>query len=182
MACSYQLSRVHASSLVGNRMLVDKFRDVDLVICCVALTDYAENYEDVDGLLTNKMLESKKVFEKIVTHPTLADKHFLLVLNKFDLLEEMIKQVPLSECSWFRDFNPVARNEMPQRAFCYVGWKFKRTFRSLTGRKLFVALGTALDAASVDEALRYGKEILKWENDAHNFNMLYTSSDISESF
>ena len=53
---------------------------------------------------------------------------------------------------------------LAQCGFHYVGSKFKRTFSSLTGRKLYVKQATALDAASVDEALIYGKEIGKWEN------------------
>lgn len=128
------------------------------------------------------MLENKKVFERMVTHPALAGKHFLIVLNKFDLLEEMINQVPLSECSWFCDFSPVMRNNNPflaQHALHYVGLKFKETFRSLTGRKLYVKQATALEAHSVDEALRYGKEIFKWEDEVHNFPIDQECSSVS---
>ncbi|XP_057769760.1 uncharacterized protein LOC130989709 isoform X2 [Salvia miltiorrhiza] len=171
-----QLIRVHASSLGGNCKLLDTFKDVDLVLCCVSLTDYAEYYEDADGLRSNKMLETKKVFEKIVTHPALAGKNFLVVLNKFDLLEETIKQVPLSECGWFHDFNPVVSFDF-NPVIHYVGSKFKKTFRSLTGRKLYVKQATALDARSVDEALMYGKEICKWEDDVRNFPVDEWSSD-----
>lgn len=74
---------------------------------------------------------------------------------------------------------------LAQLAFHHVGMKFKKTFHSLTGRKLYVTLATAMDANSVDGALRYGKEILEWENDVHNF-MIYESAsdsfDTSESF
>ncbi|KAH6774604.1 hypothetical protein C2S51_013008 [Perilla frutescens var. frutescens] len=177
---SYQLSRVNASSMGGNCKLLDLFKDVNLVLCCVALTDYADYNEDVDGLRTNKMLENKKLFEKIATHPALAEKPFLVVLNKFDLFEEMIKQVPLSECGWFRDFNPWNGNKSPflaQHAFHYVGMKFKRTFCSLTGRKLYVTRATAMDANSVDEALRYGKEVIEWDNDLPNYEYSSDSFD-----
>ncbi|KAL1557137.1 non-specific serine/threonine protein kinase [Salvia divinorum] len=179
---SCRLIRVHASSLEGNYKLLDMFKDVDVVLCCVSLTDYAEYYEDVDGHRTNKMLENKKIFEKIVSHPALAGKDFLVVLNKFDLLEEMIKQAPLSECSWFHDFNPVNGNSNPALAQCgfhYVGSKFKKTFSSLTGRKLYVKQATALDAPSVDEALMYSKEIVKWENDLRNVPVEEWCSDSS---
>lgn len=158
--------------------MLDTFKDVNLVLCCVSLTDYA-----VDGLRTNKMLENKKVFEKIVTHPALAGKDFLVVLNKFDLLEEMINQVPLTECSWFCDFSPFLGNNnssLAQNALYYVGVKFKETFRSLTGRKLYVKRATALETHSVDEVLRYGKEIFKWEDEVRNFPIEEWCSDSLE--
>ncbi|KAK9988223.1 hypothetical protein SO802_028462 [Lithocarpus litseifolius] len=85
----------------------DMFEDTDIVLFCVASSDYDEYSVDRNGVLTNKMLASKELFESIVTHPTFENKNFLLILNKFDLLEEKIKQVPLTQCEWFRDFKPV---------------------------------------------------------------------------
>ncbi|KAL8554391.1 hypothetical protein ACS0TY_002541 [Phlomoides rotata] len=186
---SYQLIRVHSSSLGENCKWLEMFEDVDLVLYCVSLTDYAEYYEDNNGNLKNKMLDSMELFEKIITHPTIADKHFLLVLNKFDLLEEMIEQVPLSQCELFHDFNPVLSQHphnpnsnnnpsMAQRAFHYVGLKFVRLFSSLThDRKLFVSRATGLEADSVDKALRYGKEILKWADERITVSMEELSSE-----
>lgn len=152
------------------------FEDTNLVIYCVSLTDYAEYYEDINGVSTNKMLITKKLFETIVTHPTLTDKEFLLVLNKFDLLEETIERAPLAECDWFRDFNPAInppphRSPMAQRAFHYVAVKFKRLFASLTGRKLFVSRATGLEGDSIDRVLRYGREILKWNDEMRSVSV-----------
>lgn len=166
------------------------FEGSDLVLFCISLTEYAEYHEDINGTRSNKLLETKRLFERIITHPTLADKQFLLILNKFDLLDEMIYETPLSQCEWFQDFNPVMSKHphnpnsnnnpsLAQRAFHYVGVKFKRLFSSLTGRKLFVVQATGLEADSVDKALRYGKEILKWEDERHTVSM---NQDSSESF
>ncbi|CAF2147031.1 unnamed protein product [Brassica rapa] len=77
------------------------FEDADLVIFCVSLTDYGEYIEDIEGVLVNKMIANKQLFESMVTHPILADKRFLLVLTKFNLLEEKIEEVPLRTCKWF---------------------------------------------------------------------------------
>lgn len=164
------------------------FEDADLVLFCISLTEYAEYHEDINGTRSNKLLETKRLFEKIITHPTLAEKHFLLVLNKFDLLDEMIGEAPLSQCEWFQDFNPVISQHphnpnsnnnpsLAMRASHYVGVKFKRLFYSLTGRKLFVVRATGLEADSVDKALRYGKEILKWEDERHTLSMNQDSSE-----
>ncbi|KAA8545919.1 hypothetical protein F0562_020630 [Nyssa sinensis] len=177
----YQLIRVHASSLGENCKWLEMFEDVDLVLYCVSLTDY-DQFEDINGVSTNKMLESKKLFESIVSHPYCHQKNFLLILNKFDLLEEKIEQVPLTRCDWFHDFNPVisinpngcsshinnTNPSLAQRAFHYIAVKFKRLFYSLTRRNLYVSKVTGLEPDNVDESLRYAREIIKWEEEKPN--------------
>ncbi|KAL0739419.1 hypothetical protein Bca4012_015629 [Brassica carinata] len=171
----YQLIRVNHRSLGENWKWLEMFEDADLVIFCVSLTDYGEYIEDVDGVLVNKMIANKQLFESMVTHPSLANKRFLLLLTKFDLLEEKIEEVPLRTCEWFEDFNPlISQNQtsrhnppMAQRAFHYIGYQFKRLYDSLSMRrrnfkpKLFVSQ-VSLESESVDNALRYAREILKW--------------------
>ncbi|KAL3515225.1 hypothetical protein ACH5RR_022127 [Cinchona calisaya] len=176
MSYRYQLIRVHPSSLGENCKWLEMFEDVDLVLFCVSLTDYDEYYVNSDGVCKNKMIASKNLFRSIVTHPTFAQKDFLLILNKFDLLEEKLKQVPLSQCEWFQEFNPLMSYHPPdrqrsnntslaQRAFHYIGVKFKRLFDSLSERKLYVSSVTALEGDSVDKALKYGREILNWKEE-----------------
>lgn len=127
---------------------------------------------------------SKKLFESVVTHPTFDQIDFLLLLNKFDLFEELVEQVPLSECDWFDDFHPViSRNRsnsnrnninnnpsLGQLAFHYIAVKFKRLYSDLTGRKLYVSLVKGLEPNSVDAALKYSREILDWDDERNNFN------------
>ncbi|CAH8379980.1 unnamed protein product [Eruca vesicaria subsp. sativa] len=178
----YQLIRLNPRKLGENWKLLEMFEDADLVIFCVPLTDYGEYIEDSEGVLVNKMIANKQLFESMVTHPILANKRFLLVLTKFDLLEEKIEEVPLRTCEWFEDFNPlISQNQtsrhnppMAQRAFHYIGYQFKRLYDSLVepfstrgggGRsfrpKLFVSQ-VSLESDTVDNALRYAREILKW--------------------
>ncbi|WOG82375.1 hypothetical protein DCAR_0101539 [Daucus carota subsp. sativus] len=187
----YQLVRVHSSSLGENCKWLEMFESMDLIIYCVSLTDYDEYIYDINGVPTNKMLESKKLFESIVTHPVCSQKDFLLILNKFDLLEEKIEQVPLTKCEWFHDFNPVpgssnnssTRNPiapLAQRAFHYIAAKFKREFKAMTGNKLYVSRVTGLESDSVDEALKYGTEVLKWNYEKPSLNMNEWSSDSIE--
>lgn len=151
------------------------FEEIDVVLFCVALSDYNEYTVDRNGVSTNKMMAAKHLFENIVTHPSFANKKFLLILNKFDLLEEKIDAVPLTRCEWFSDFHPVISynqnsssnytNNPPlaQRAFQYIAIKFKKLFHSLTNQKLFVSLVTGLEPDTVDEALRYAREVMIWE-------------------
>ncbi|KAL8130807.1 hypothetical protein AgCh_006935 [Apium graveolens] len=177
----YQLIRVESRSLDKNCKWLEMFEDMDLIIYCIALTDYDEYCNDNNGISINKMMESKKLFETIATHPICSDKNFLMVLNKFDLFEEKIQQVPLTRCEWFHDFNPLISSRqsssnrsscsknpisaLAQTAFHYIATKFKRQFQSLTGNKLYVSRVTGLESESVDEAIKYGKEVLKWEDE-----------------
>ncbi|XWS67506.1 hypothetical protein CRYUN_Cryun04dG0012400 [Craigia yunnanensis] len=192
----YQLIRLHPSSLGENCKWVEMFEDVHIVLFCVSLTDYDEFSLDSNGVPTNKMLASKQLFESIVTHSTFEQQDFLLILNKADLLEEKIEQVPLTRCEWFHDFNPVIshnhynnnsnnRNNhtsLAQRAFHYIAAKFKRLFNSLTDRKLYVSMVTGLEPDSVDEALRYTRDILKWDENENSFvNNEPSSTDIEAS-
>lgn len=150
------------------------FKDANLVIYCVSLTDYDEYCEDINGVCQNKMLATKEHFATTVSHPALCNKNFLLILTKFDLLEEKIGQVPLSRCEWFQDFNPVISNHphnpnsnnqsLAERAFHYIAVKFKRLFCSLTSRTLYVTWVTAQKDHTVDSALRYASEILNWDD------------------
>ncbi|MBA0751097.1 hypothetical protein Gogos_002462 [Gossypium gossypioides] len=193
---SYQLIRLHPSSLGENCKWVEMFEDVDIVLFCVSLTDYDEFSLDSNGVLTNKMMASKQLFETVITHPTFEKKNFLLILNKADLLEEKIEQVPLTRCEWFNDFNPVIshnyynncsnnRNNhtsLSFSAFHYIAAKFKRLFNSLTDRKLFVSMVTGLEPDSVDEALRYCRHILKWNETENSLvNNELSSTDIEAS-
>ncbi|KAK7341539.1 hypothetical protein VNO80_24472 [Phaseolus coccineus] len=173
----YQLIRVHPKSLGENYKWLDMFEDTDVVLFSVALTDYDEYTVDSNGVATNKILAAKHLFQNIITHRVFRNTKFLLILTKFDLFEEKIEQVPLTQCEWFWDFNPVISHNhqtasigkrtnhppLAQRAFQYIGMKFKSWFNSLTGRKLFVSLVTGLEPATVDEALRYGREVMVWE-------------------
>ncbi|KAL1215754.1 Extra-large guanine nucleotide-binding protein 2 [Cardamine amara subsp. amara] len=194
----YQLIRLNPRGLGENWKWLEMFEDADLVIFCVSLTDYGEYIEDGNGVLVNKMIANRQLFKKMVKHPSLAKKRFLLVLTKFDLLEEKVEEVPLRTCEWFKDFNPlVSQNQtsrhnppMAQRAFHYIGFEFKRFYDklvapiSMRGRsfrpKLFVA-EASLESETVDNALRYAREILKWHVEENSMFQEMSTTSISSS-
>ncbi|WCJ33824.1 Extra-large guanine nucleotide-binding protein 1 [Euphorbia peplus] len=156
----YQLIRANPKVLGGNFKWLEMFEDVDMVVFCVSLIDYNEYIQDRNGVRTNKMMATKKLFESIVTHPTPVLGH------------------DPSVCS------SSARNTntpLAHRAFQYVAVKFKRLFTSLTDRKLFVSLITALEPDNVDEALRYAREILDWEEAEEPIDVSTTSIEASTS-
>ncbi|KAK1626167.1 hypothetical protein QYE76_000482 [Lolium multiflorum] len=184
----YQLIRISNKGLRENSKWLQMFDDVRLVIFCVAVSDYDEYHEDVNGTIVNKMVESRQLFESLALHPTFEQMDFLLLLTKFDLLEQKIGKSPLTACDWFSEFTPlVSRNlingsssrstrssntgaSLAQMAAHYIGTKFKRLFHSLTERKLYVSYVNALDQESVCSAIRYGREIVKWEEEKPVFN------------
>ncbi|KDP31845.1 hypothetical protein JCGZ_12306 [Jatropha curcas] len=181
----YQLISLHARGLGENCKWLEMFEDVGMVIFCVALSDYDQYTIDGNGCSTNKMLLSRRFFETIVTHPTFDQMDFLLILNKYDLFEEKVERVPLTQCDWFDDFHPVisrhrsnsnsnsinSNPSLGQLGFHYIAVKFKRLYAALTGKKLYVSMVKGLEPRSVDAALKYAREILKWDEERPNFSL-----------
>ncbi|XP_076933513.1 extra-large guanine nucleotide-binding protein 1-like [Bidens hawaiensis] len=182
----FQLIRVQARGYGENCKWLEMFEDVRVVIFCVSLSDFDQYENDRDGNLVNKMLLNKKFFTNIVTHPTYDQMEFLLVLNKFDVFEEKLERASLTCCDWFSDFQPVvSRNSqnknissnninhspsMGLMASHYVAVKFKKLYSSITDRKLFVSVVKGLEPNSVDQTLKYAKEIVLWDEEKPTFN------------
>ncbi|CAL4905542.1 unnamed protein product [Urochloa decumbens] len=177
----YQLIRINNRGLHESSKWLQMFDDVRLVIFCVTASDYDEHYEDANGTIVNKMIESRQLFECIALHRGFEQLDFLLLLTKFDLLEQKINRSPLTSCDWFNDFTPQITRfplngsgnqtgpTLAQMAAHYMAAKFKRLFYSLTGRKLYVSYVNALDQESVQSAIRYGRKIVNLEGEELDF-------------
>ncbi|GER53776.1 guanine nucleotide-binding protein alpha-2subunit [Striga asiatica] len=177
-ASKYQLVYLSSKVLYDSCKLLEMLEGMNIAIFCVSLMEYDQIWIHQQ----NKMVSSRDFFENVVRHSSFENTPFLLLLTKYDLFQDKINQVPITVCEWFTDFNPLKTNSknmsMAHRAFYYIAVKFKKLYTSITGRKLYVRQVQGLEQTSVDEAFRYAREIIDWE-EVKNEDIYAVSEDDS---
>ncbi|KAF0929161.1 hypothetical protein E2562_016400 [Oryza meyeriana var. granulata] len=180
----YQLIRMNSKGLTGGFKCLGMLEDIRAIIFCISLAEYDQTWVQSSGEPCNKMIASRDLFEDVIRHPSFEDTPCVLLLNKYDAFEEKISRVPLTVCSWFADFSPVrphhtSQTSLASHAYHYVAVKFKDLYSSVTdGRKLFVFQTKALERRTIDDAFRYIREVLRWD-DVKNSDAGFGSADES---
>nr|TKV94524.1 hypothetical protein SEVIR_9G300900v2 [Setaria viridis] len=168
MLTKYQLIRINSKGLNGGLRCLEMLEEVRAIIFCISLADYDQMWVRGSGELCNKMIASRDMFENVISHPSFEDTTCVLLLNKYDSFEAKVNRVPLTVCDWFADFSPVkphhTHQSLASHAYYYIALKFKVLYSSIGDRKLFVFQTKALERKTVDDAFRYIREVLRWDD------------------
>ncbi|CAL4941065.1 unnamed protein product [Urochloa decumbens] len=168
MLTKYQLIRINSKGLNGGLRCLEMLQEVRAIIFCISLADYDQMWVQGSGELSNKMISSRDMFEDVISHPSFEDTTCVLLLNKYDSFEAKVNRVPLTVCDWFADFSPVkphhTHQSLASHAYYYIALKFKDLYSSISDRKLFVFQTKALERKTVDDAFRYIREVLRWDD------------------
>ncbi|CAN6294024.1 unnamed protein product [Urochloa humidicola] len=168
MLTKYQLIRINSKGLHGGMRCLEMLEGVRAIIFCISLADYDQMWVQGSGEFCNKMVASRDMFEDVISHPSFEDTTCVLLLNKYDSFEVKVNRVPLTVCDWFADFSPVkphhTHQSLASHAYYYIALKFKDLYSSICNRKLFVFQTRALERKTVDDAFRYIREVLRWDD------------------
>jgi guanine nucleotide-binding protein subunit alpha len=94
----------------------------------------------------------------------------MLFLNKFDIFEKKIPDVPLNVCEWFKDYQPVSTGKQEiEHAYEFVKKKFEESYFQNTApdsvdRVFKIYRTTALDQKVVKKTFKLVDETLRRRN------------------
>ncbi|XP_022977040.1 guanine nucleotide-binding protein alpha-1 subunit [Cucurbita maxima] len=150
------------------RKWIHLFEGVTAVIFCAAISEYDQTlFEDEQK---NRMMETKELFEWVLKQECFENTSFMLFLNKFDIFEKKVLNVPLSVCEWFNDYQPVSTGKQEiEHAYEFVKKKFEELYFKSTApdrvdRVFKVYRTTALDQKLVKKTFKLVDETLRRRN------------------
>lgn len=150
------------------RKWIHLFEGVSAVIFCAAISEYDQTLFEDDN--TNRMMETKELFEWVLKQPCFEKTSFLLFLNKFDLFEKKVLKVPLNVCGWYKDYQPVSTGKQEiEHAYEFVKKKFEELYFQSTApdrvdRVFKIYRTTALDQKLVKKTFKLVDETLRRRN------------------
>lgn len=150
------------------RKWIHLFEGVTAVIFCAAISEYDQTlFEDENK---NRMTETKELFEWVLQQPCFKKTSFMLFLNKFDIFEKKVQEVPLSVCEWFKDYQPASTEKQEvEHAYEFVKKKFEELYFQSTApdcvdRVFKIYRTTALDQKLVKKTFKLVDETLRRRN------------------
>ncbi|XP_058188033.1 guanine nucleotide-binding protein alpha-1 subunit isoform X2 [Rhododendron vialii] len=118
----------------------------------------------------NRMMETKELFDWVLQQPCFEKTSFMLFLNKFDIFEKKVLNVPLNVCEWFKDYQPVSTGKQEiEHAYEFVKKKFEELYFQSTApdrvdRVFKIYRTTALDQKLVKKTFKLVDETLRRRN------------------
>jgi hypothetical protein len=103
------------------RKWIHCFQDVTAVLYVVSLADYDLKMEE--DRVTNRLLDSLDLFNKVVNNAFFVDVDIVLFLNKKDLFKEKIGKTKISSC--FKDWPESQDANNYKAAVDFIGAKFR---------------------------------------------------------
>lgn len=150
------------------RKWIHLFEGVTAVIFCAAVSEYDQTlFEDGNK---NRMMETKELFEWVLKQPCFEKTSFMLFLNKFDIFEKKVQNVPLNVCEWFKDYQPISTGKQEiENAYEFVKKKFEELYFQSTAphsvdRVFKIYRTTALDQKLVKKTFKLVDETLRRRN------------------
>ncbi|KAI3893547.1 hypothetical protein MKX03_000500 [Papaver bracteatum] len=150
------------------RKWIHLFEGVTAVIFCAAISEYDQTLFEDDN--RNRMMETKELFDWVLKQPCFEKTSIMLFLNKFDLFEKKVLNVPLNACDWFKDYQPVSTGKQEiEHAYEFVKKKFEELYFQSTGpnpvdRVFKIYRTTALDQKLVKKTFKLVDETLRRRN------------------
>ncbi|CAN8284377.1 unnamed protein product [Cochlearia groenlandica] len=150
------------------RKWIHLFEGVTAVIFCAAISEYDQTlFEDEQK---NRMMETKELFDWVLKQPCFEKTSFMLFLNKFDIFEKKVLDVPLNVCEWFKDYQPISSGKQEiEHAYEFVKKKFEELYYQNTApdrvdRVFKIYRTTALDQKLVKKTFKLVDETLRRRN------------------
>ncbi|KAL3497411.1 hypothetical protein ACH5RR_040143 [Cinchona calisaya] len=150
------------------RKWIHLFEGVSAVIFCAAISEYDQTlFEDENK---NRMMETRELFDWVLKQPCFEKTSFMLFLNKFDIFEKKVLEVPLNVCEWFKDYQPVSTGKQEiEHAYEFVKKKFEELYFQCTApdrvdRVFKIYRTTALDQKLVKKTFKLVDETLRRRN------------------
>uniref|UniRef100_A0A0N5BP33 Guanine nucleotide-binding protein alpha-12 subunit n=1 Tax=Strongyloides papillosus TaxID=174720 RepID=A0A0N5BP33_STREA len=129
------------------------FQDITAMLFMVASSEYDQViFED---RRTNRLVESRSIFETVVNNKCLKNAGVILFLNKTDILKEKLTQSNIK--NYFADFNgdPLKLHDVQ----CFIIDKFEKT-RQDRYRPFFYHFTTAVDTENIRRVFRDCRETI----------------------
>jgi len=127
------------------RKWIHCFQDVTAVVYVCSLADFDLPMEEDPSM--NRLMESLDLFNKVVNNAFFLAVDIVLFLNKWDIFQDKIKRIPITEC--FRDW-PASKNASdPEEASRYIAAKFTDS-NAGKQRKIYQHTTCATDTKNVE--------------------------------